>query len=128
MHSSKPSSCGSGRRRPGEPAAARAVLRFACVFLLGAWAVPDAAAQALPLELRQDVRHNLSSTNGMPISPVRGVPPGSDGRLTDVSATTNQFRSFVFFGAVARPATTNLDPAVSLGANAERLDLPRAKV
>lgn len=101
---------------------------------------PGAAAQSLPLELRQDmVRYNLSSTNGLPISTTRGTPPGSDGRaptlaqqqaagLTEVPATANQFRGFTFFGAVARPGTTNLNPALSLGANAESLNLPRIKV
>ncbi len=115
-------------------------LLLAAGLLSGAWLSPDATAQALPLELRQDAIHsNLSSSNGLPISTTRGVPPGSDGRgptlaqqqaagLTEVPATTNQFRGFVFFGAVARPGTTNLNPALSLGANAESLNLPRIKV
>ena len=124
MHTSKPSSRGTGRSRLGEPAAAGAVLRFACALLLGAWAVPDAAAQSLPLEIRQDAIHyNLSSSNGLPLSTTRGTPPGSDGRaptlaqqqaagLTEVPATPNQYRGFTFFGAVARSGTTNLNPAL----------------
>jgi hypothetical protein len=48
--------------------------------------------------------------------------------LTEVPATPNQYRGFVFFGAVARPRTTNLNSALSLGANAESLQLPRIKV
>ncbi len=96
--------------------------------------------QALPLELQQDaIRYNLRKTNGLPISSVLNVPPGSDGRgptlaqqqaagLTVVPATINQFRGLVVFGAVARPGTTNLNPAQSLAANAESLDLPRIKV
>ena len=56
-------------------------LCLALALLLGIWAVPDAAAQALPLEIRQNtIRYNLSSTNGLPLSTVRGTPPGSDGR------------------------------------------------
>ncbi|MBL9136266.1 MAG: hypothetical protein JNK85_10375 [Verrucomicrobiales bacterium] len=105
-----------------------------------AWVAPYAAAQVLPLEIRQDsIRYNLSSTNGMPISSTRGVPPGSDGRgptlarqqaanLTEVPATTNQFQGFVSFGAVVRPRASNLNPSQSFAANAERLDLPRIKV
>lgn len=118
----------------------QSVFRVSLALLLGAWAAPDAAAQALPLELRQDaVRHNLSSSNGLPISSVRGTPPGSDGRaptlaqqqaagLTEVPATINQFSGLVVFGALASPGTTNLNAAQSLAANAENLNLPRIKV
>ncbi|MCC7374468.1 MAG: hypothetical protein IT581_07415 [Verrucomicrobiales bacterium] len=106
----------------------------------GAWFSPEVVAQALPLEIRQDsIHYNLSSTNGLPISSSRGVPPGSDGRgptlarqqaanLTEVPATTNQFRGFVSFGGVVRPAAANLGPSGNLAANAERLNLPRLKV
>ena len=102
-----------------------------------------ATAQTLPLEIRQDAtRYNLGSTNGMPISSTPGTPPGSDGRgptvaqqqaagLTTVPATTNQFRSFIDFGAVAVPPVArriNLNAGLSYTANAENLDLPRAKV
>ena len=86
MHTSKPSSRGIGRSRPGEPAAARVGLWLACSLLLCAWAVPKAAAQALPLEIRQDsIRYNLSSSNGLPLSSVRGTPPGSDGSAPTVA-------------------------------------------
>ncbi len=100
----------------------------------------DAWSQTLPLEIRQElIRHNLRKANGLPISTVTNVPPGSDGRgptlaqqqaagLTEVSATSNQFGGFVAFGAVARPGTTNLNPVQSLAANAARLDLPRINV
>ena len=100
---------------------------------------PDAGAQTLPLELRQDaIRHNLSSTNGLPLSSVRGAPPGSDGRaptlaqqqaagLTEVPATTNQFSGLSVFGGLASPGTTNFNAALSFGANAENLQLPRIK-
>jgi hypothetical protein len=112
---------------------------LAFILLLGASAGPDAVGQGF-LEIRQEpIRYNLSSTNGLPISTIRGIPPGSDGRgptlaqqqaanLTEVPATANQFQGFAFFGAVARPGNTNLNPALSLGANTERLDLPRIKV
>src|SRR5436309_1500883 len=102
-----------------------------------------ASAQTLPLEMRQyATRYNLGSTNGLPISTTRGVPPGSDGRgptvaqqqaagLTTVPATSNQFRSFVPFGALAVPPVarrSNLNSNLSYIANAEILDLPRGKV
>ena len=108
--------------------------------LVGAWREPDAVAQSLPLELRQDTAHdNLSSTNGLPLSSTRGVPPGSDGRgptlaqqqaanLTEVTATRNQFSGLTVFGAVARPVSSGLLPNQSLAANAEPLNLPRLKV
>jgi len=158
MHTSKPSPRGTAAKTAGEKVGKWAgekvgwgdrlpltcslshLLTFSLALLLGAWAVPDAVAQALPLEIRQDAIHyNLSSTNGLPLSTTRGTPPGSDGRaptlaqqqaagLTEVPATPNQYRGFTFFGAVARPGTTNLNPALSLGANAESLHLPRIKV
>src|SRR6186713_2961315 len=57
------------------------ILLVATGLLAGAWLAPDAGAQVLPLEIRQDsIHYNLSSTNGLPISTTRGVPPGSDGR------------------------------------------------
>ncbi len=101
--------------------------------------VVEVRAQSVPFELVQDaIRYNLSSTNGLPLSSVRGVPPGSDGRApvdgvptpsnpTGAPGTTNQFRGLTVFGAVSRPGTTNLNPAVSLAANAENLNLPRIK-
>jgi hypothetical protein len=113
---------------------------LAAGLLIGNWRAPDAAAQGLPLELRQEaIRYNLSSTNGLPLSITRGVPPGSDGRaptlaqqqaanLTEVVATPNQFSGLIVFGAVAHPGTTNLLPSQSLAANAEPLNLPRIKV
>jgi hypothetical protein len=145
MQTSKPSSRGTGRSRPGEIApvpslACPAPWTAAGTALFLACALATATAQSLPLEIRQDaIRYNLSSTNGLPISSTRNVPPGSDGRaptvaqqqaagLTEVPATANQFRGLTFFGAVALPGTTNLNPALSLGANAESLNLPRIKV
>ena len=54
---------------------------MAAGLMSGVWLVADATAQTLPLENRQDsIRYNLSSTNGLPLSSVRGAPPGSDGR------------------------------------------------
>src|SRR5262245_939808 len=107
MQTSKPSFRGPGRNRLGKSAATRGVMRLAVVLLLGAWATGAAVAQeAIPLEFRLDaIRYNLSSTNGLPISNVRGTPPGSDGRApsTGLPATANQFRGWVQFGAVVRP-------------------------
>lgn len=114
-------------------------LRFAFAVLLIGWAAPAIMAQALPLEIRQDsVRINLSSTNGLPISSVRGTPPGSDGRaptlaqqqaagLTEVPATVDQFSGLVVFGALVNPASSNFNPGLSFAANAENLNLPRIK-
>ena len=124
--------------RLGEGPRRRLKLAWLVTLQLALSALP-AAAQQLPLEIQQETIHyNLRKTNGLPISTVTNVPPGSDGRgptlaqqqaagLTEVPPTTNQFRGFVSFGAVARPATTNLNPALSLAANAENLNLPRVK-
>ncbi|HKX63195.1 MAG TPA: hypothetical protein VJS65_15145, partial [Verrucomicrobiae bacterium] len=91
---------------------------------------PSVFSQELPLEQRPDAtRHNLSSTNGLPLSSVRGTPPGSDGRApVEPPGTTNQFSGLVEFGAVIKPASANLNPAQSFIANAENLNLPRIKV
>ena len=99
MHTSKPSSRGTAAKTAGERVAKSAgekvgwgdrlhltcslshLLTFSLALVLGAWATPDAAAQALPLEIRQDaIQYNLSSSNGLPLSTTRGTPPGSDGR------------------------------------------------
>jgi hypothetical protein len=113
--------------------------RWALVLLSLCWLAPDAGAQVLPLEISQnDIHYNLRKTNGLPISTVVNVPPGSDGRgptlaqqqaagLTEVPATLNQFRGFVAFGASVRPVSTLLNTNLSLAANAENLTLPRAK-
>lgn len=108
------------------------------LLLASAWLaclVLPAAAQVLPLEIRQDgTRYNLASTNGMPISGVKGIPLGSDGRATNIPAppTTNQFQSLLAWGGVARPGVSNyvglLNPTNSLAGNAENLNLPRGKV
>ncbi len=95
----------------------------------------QAAAQSLPLEIRQNAtRYNLASTNGMPISNTNGVPLGSDGRAPVVPApgTRSQFQSLLSWGALAKPGVSNfvnlLDPSKSYVANAETLKLPRGKV
>src|SRR5262245_54774198 len=86
--------------------------RVLVITLLCLGACARVFSQALPLETRPDsVRYNLSSTNGLPLSSVRGAPPGSDGRaptlaqqqaagLTEVPATTNQFSGLTTFGAL----------------------------
>ncbi len=103
----------------------------AVVLVAGCWLGSKADAQSLPLEIRQDsVRYNLSSTNGLPLSSVRGNPPGSDGRAPGLGlpGTTNQFSGLVVFGSVVRPASEKLNPTLSYEANAENLNLPRLKV
>jgi hypothetical protein len=106
----------------------------------GAWLEPDAGAQVLPLEFRQEaIQYNLRKTNGLPISTVTNLLVGSDGRgptlaqqqadqLTTSPATTNQFRGFVTFGAAVRPVSALLNPNLSLARNAENLNLPRGKL
>lgn len=129
------------RPLPGSPSDVPTIrLSLALGALVCLVATFTASAQTLPLEIRQDAtRYNLASPNGMPISITRGTPPGSDGRgptlaqqqaagLTTVPATSNQFRSFITFGATANPAATGLNPAQSYIANAENLNLPRGKV
>lgn len=131
MHTSKPLSRGTGRSGLDWPATAFPALRLACALLLVAWAVTDAVAQSLPLEIRQDaVRYNASSTNGLPLSNVRGFPAGSDGRAPSLGlpGTTNQFSGLVNFGSVVKPASAKLNPNLDFAANAENLNLPRMKV
>lgn len=111
--------------------------RFACtlltaVSLLGAEFDVAAQSVSMPLENRPDaIRYNLTSTNGMPISHVRGQPQGSDGRAPRPESgsvgTTNQFQGLLSFGGVVGPGrnATNLDAALSYAANATNLNLPR---
>ena len=113
---------------------------IAAGLLNGAWPAPDAAAQALPLEIRQEqTRYNFLSAGGVPISSTRGTPPGSNGAgptaaqqqaagLTTIAATPSQFQSLVPFGGIARPQTPGgLDPSLSYAVNAEELNLPRGQ-
>src|SRR5262245_7844687 len=76
----------SGTRTPKLTLLALALLPLASSL------APSAHAQELPLEFRQDaVRYNLSSSNGLPLSSIRGTPPGSDGRApAEPPGTTNQ--------------------------------------
>lgn len=74
----------------------------------GACCGRQTGAQTLPLEIRQpDTTWNFRSQRGVPISSVVGVPPGSDGRMTNrnesgsaLLPTTNQFRGFISFGGI----------------------------
>ena len=109
MHTSKPSSRGTARSRPGESAVVCGGLRLAFAFLLSTWAVPEAAAQALLLEIHQDLTpYNLQSRRGVPISTIPNVPPGSDGRMTNRNEssgsvnlpTPNQFHGFLSVGGL----------------------------
>ncbi|MBI5800360.1 MAG: hypothetical protein HZA92_06480 [Verrucomicrobia bacterium] len=96
-----------------------------------------AGAQSTFLEMRETATlYNYGSVRGVPISSVANSPAGSDGRAptqgyqqsigeTTQAANSNQFRSFVSFGAVAAPRTpANLAPGTSLAANAANLGLP----
>lgn len=85
------------------------------------------------VELRQDATHfNWQSTNGAPISDVVGVPPGSNGTAPGANpgpiGTPAQFQSAIFFGGGVVPNPTSLDTTKSFSANADNIDLPRAKV
>lgn len=105
--------------------------------LVGHLLAGTAVAQSTFLELREiATTYNYGAVRGVPISSTTNVPPGSDGRAptpsyqqalgeTTVPATTNQFSSFVGFGAVAAPRTPdNLASGSSLAANAANLGLP----
>ena len=96
-----------------------------------------AGAQTAFLEMRETATlYNYGAVRGVPISSQVNVPPGSDGRAptpgyqqsigeTTQAANSNQFRSFVGFGAVAAPRTpANLAAGSSLAANAANLGLP----
>lgn len=104
----------SGTRRRWSALAVR--LLFACLLL------PTAvfAQVALPVELIQDrtdtnyifqSAFNFQSAQGVPLSDIVGVPPGSDGRgpTGALPATSNQFSSLVSFGGGGTPGapTTN---------------------
>ncbi len=134
--------CWSNRRataKAGIPGMVTGWSRALLMTFLFAGFVTPALSQVLPLEIRQDdIQYNRRKVGGLPISTVTNVPPGSDGRgptlaqqqaagLTEVPATTNQFGGFIAFGASVKPARTNLNPALSFAANAENLDLTRAK-
>ncbi|NDC78970.1 MAG: hypothetical protein EBZ67_14050, partial [Chitinophagia bacterium] len=81
------------------------------MLLLVLAAIRTAAQLALPIEFRHvqndDVWLNFQSRLGVPISTITNVPPGSNGKLPTTSASTgltataspNQFRSFLSFGA-----------------------------
>lgn len=121
------------------PSSFKAGVMFALAFGFLAFAPASSHAQQLPLEIQQDLtRHNLASTNGLPISSTAGTPPGSDGRaptiaqqqdagLTTTPATPGQFQSAVSVGALAVPGRTNLNPSLNYARNADNLNLPRAE-
>ncbi len=103
---------------------------IAAALLGGAGLIPVATAQTLPVEIRQDsIRFNLSSTNGLPLSSVRGNPPGSNGRApAEPPGTLHQFSGLAVFGGVIQPASASLNPGQSYVANADNLNLPRIKI
>ena len=92
-----------------------------------------AQALVLPLEINQDsTPYNLQSTNGVPLSHVVGVPPGSDGRAPNDPtnpATTNQFSGLISCGAVVSSASTHMIPvAMSNESSGVVMQLQRAQV
>src|SRR5688572_7620682 len=104
-----------------------AILMGACMALAS-----SGLAQTF-VELRQDsTPYNLRSTNGMPISDTVGVPLGSDGRAPGANpgplGTAKQFQSKLVFGGLVVPRSSGLNAGQSYAANADNLDLPRAKV
>ena len=74
---------------------------------------------------------NYRSFRGVPLSSTVGTPIGSDGRLSvGDNPTLNQFSGLLNFGAVVRPAKTDLvlnGAVTNYAQNAENLDLPRGK-
>ncbi len=106
-----------------------------------------ALAQTPPLEIRQTgqlvnrdfkLGINWGSYSGVPLSSLSNNPAGSDGRaptlaqqiasgLTTAPPTTNQFKSFLSFGAVPVQGAQKLSASLSFAANAEYLDWPRGK-
>ena len=108
----------ASRRSPASPPArplccvrgARPV--FGVLLLVLAWGAYDSARadNLVPFEFRQrKTTYNLQSLRGVPISSVSNSPAGSDGRLptgqnesgTYNSATLNQFKGYLGFGALA---------------------------
>ena len=113
------------------------IWRIPALVLVGHLLAGTAGAQSTFLEMRETAtRYNYGSVRGVPISSVANTPAGSDGRAptqgyqqsigeTTLTANSNQFRSFVGFGAVAAPRTpANLASGSSLAANAANLGLP----
>lgn len=113
------------------------------LLLIGVAAMAHALQAATVLEIQQNkTRYNLQTKKGVPISQTVDLANGSDGRqptlasqtaagLTILPATTNQFRTFIAFGALAAPdqaLASNLDPTKSLIANAKSIGLPTAEV
>ena len=111
------------------------ISRIAALLLVCQLVVTDAAAQIRP-EIRQDsTRYNWRTTNGVPLSSTRNVPPGSDGRIptggggqTVNPATSNQFQGvYSFTGLVGPTNTARLNNTLSYVANARDIGLPVAR-
>lgn len=77
----------------------------------------SAVGLTLPLELvKSDIPYNLQSTNGMPLSHVEDIPPGSDGRAPHIPSnppTTNQFSSLLIYGGIVSSAADASIPSAT---------------
>ncbi|MBC8003340.1 MAG: hypothetical protein H7X97_12205, partial [Opitutaceae bacterium] len=98
------------------------------LLFLGSLSGIVASAQTYELRYTANTPYNLQSTNGVPLSNVRGTPPGSDGRANNIPTppTTNQFQSVVTFSSGVVPNAAGLLAGQSLvPGNTVSLNLPR---
>src|SRR5262245_33987563 len=105
--------------------------RFFGTLLLSALALLEASGQQLPLANNFAKAHyNYQTTNGVPISNIRGNPPGSDGRapgpVPGPLGTLGQFQGLVTFGGTVtnRTVATNQAGAILVFAHRTRLGVP----
>lgn len=93
---------------------------LSCAAFVGVATVAHGASPILlPLQFRMEITdHNFQSTNGVPLSSITNVPPGSNGRaptfdqqqtngLTTLPPTPNQFSGMISFGAIPGLTLTN---------------------
>src|SRR5262245_11417940 len=95
---------------------------FTAALLLVALPWADALGQVLPLAFNPAKAHdNFQTTNGVPISDTRNVPPGSDGRapgpIPGPLGTLNQFQSLLGLSGTVTNKTfgTNAAKTVLVG-------------
>ncbi len=101
--------------------------------LVSAWVLVlgDAARGQTYVENQQEkTKYNLNSARGVPLSDASGTPPGSDGRAPAPGSgsvgSPGQYQAAMPFGGVTVPNSAGLNPSLSLAANAQNVDLPRA--
>jgi len=117
----------------------RATIRKTFLLVATLWVCHFAMAQTPPLQIAQQAMLvdtnfqlgvNWQSYSGVPISNV--ATNGSDGRYnftngpSTLPQTSNQFQSWVGFGAVPVQTTVNLNTNLSFFANATALNWPRS--